>query len=75
MFATMTYTKVTPQVTKWVWQDKAALLDVTVKSAGTLKSPDGKTHTVTYISKSRDQWVRQPGKLASQADGGCMQNL
>ena len=59
MFAMMTYTAITPHITKWTWQDKAALLDVTTKSAGTMQTPDGKTHVVTYVSKSRDQWVQQ----------------
>lgn len=59
MFAMMTYTEVTPQVTKWAWQDKTALLDVTTRSAGIMKTPDGKTHAVTYVSKSRDRWVKQ----------------
>ena len=59
MFAAMTYTAITPKVTQWVWQDNAALLNVTTKSAGTMKTPDGKTHSVTYVSKSRDKWVRQ----------------
>ncbi len=58
IFVTMTYTRVTPQITKWVWQDKAALLDVTTRSAGMMKTPDGKTHAVTFVSKSRDQWVK-----------------
>lgn len=61
MFATLTFTQITPQVTKWAWQDKAVLTDLTVKSAGKLKAPDGKTHLVTYVSKSRDHWVKQPG--------------
>ncbi len=60
MFAMLTYTEITPKVTKWTWQDKAALLDVTTKSAGKMKTPDGKTHTITYVSKSRDKWVKQP---------------
>ena len=59
MFALMTYTEMTAKITKWMWQDKAAQLDVTTNSAGTLKTPDGKTHAVTYVSKSRDHWVKQ----------------
>ena len=58
-FATMTLTEFAPKITKWVWRDNAALLDITVKSAARVKSSDGKTHLVAYVSKSRDKWVKQ----------------
>ena len=59
-FATMTLTEFTPKITQWVWQENAALLDVTIKSASKVKGPDGKTHSVAYVSKSRNKWVKEP---------------
>ena len=68
MANTMTYTQMSSKVTKWMWRRNAALLDVTIKSAGKIKTPDGKAHLVTYVSKSRDAWVKQ-------ADGWRLQQI
>ena len=68
MFTMLTYTEITPKATKWAWQNSAALVDMTTKSAGKMKTPDGKTHAVTYVSKSRDTWVKQ-------ADGWRLQQI
>lgn len=58
MLSTMTISKATNTIDKLKVTGETAIAEVTLKSSGAMKGEDKKTHTVGYISKSRDTWTK-----------------
>jgi ketosteroid isomerase-like protein len=61
MMGTMTISKIGNKVETLKVKGNTAIADVTSRSSGKMKGQDGKTHTVAYVSKSRDTWTKTAG--------------
>ena len=61
IMAIMTLSTASHKIEKLTVKGDTAIAEVAGKSAGKMKGQDGKSHSISYASKTRDYWVKTAG--------------